>query len=85
MGPNAHLDWMHERDQVSIADMAAAVKEVGPENFIIHSDLGQTVNPIHDDGIEPMVRGLEAEGIPSKDVAMMARDNPARLLGLAPN
>jgi hypothetical protein len=32
-----------------------------------------------------MVRGLEAEGIPSKDVAMMARDNPARLLGLAPN
>jgi microsomal dipeptidase-like Zn-dependent dipeptidase len=85
MGPNAHLDWMHEWDQVSIADMAAAVKEVGPEHFIIASDLGQTGNPIHADGIEAMVRGLEAEGIPSKDVAMMARDNPARLLGLAPN
>jgi microsomal dipeptidase-like Zn-dependent dipeptidase len=82
MGPNAHLDWMHEWDQVSIADMAAAVKEVGPEHFIIASDLGQTGNPIHADGIEAMVRGLEAEGIPSKDVAMMARDNPARLLGL---
>jgi microsomal dipeptidase-like Zn-dependent dipeptidase len=85
MGPNAHLDWMHEWDQVSIADMAAAVKEVGPEHFIIASDHGQTGNPIHADGIEAMVRGLEAEGIPSKDVAMMARDNPARLLGLAPN
>jgi microsomal dipeptidase-like Zn-dependent dipeptidase len=82
MGPNAHLDWMHEWDRVSIADMAAAVKEVGPEHFIIASDLGQTGNPIHADGIEAMVRGLEAEGIPSKDVAMMARDNPARLLGL---
>ena len=85
MGPDAHLDWLHEWDQVSIADMAAAIKQVGPEHFIIASDLGQTGNPIHADGIEAMVQGLEAEGIPGKDVQMMARDNPARLLGLAPN
>ena len=82
MGPNAHLDWMHEWSQVSIADMAAAIKEVGPDHFILASDLGQTGNPIHPDGYEMLVRGLEAEGIATKDIKRMMSDNPARLLGL---
>ena len=29
-----------------------------------------------------MVRGLEAEGIPTADINKMMSDNPARLLGL---
>jgi microsomal dipeptidase-like Zn-dependent dipeptidase len=82
MGPNAHLDWMHEWSQVSIAEMAAAIKEVGADHFILASDLGQTGNPIHPDGYEMMVRGLEAEGIPTADINKMMSDNPARLLGL---
>ena len=82
MGPEAHLEWMHEWSRVSIADMAAAIKEVGPDHFILASDLGQTGNPIHPDGYEMLVRGLEAEGIPSKDIQRMMSDNPARLLGL---
>ena len=82
MGPSAHLEWMHEWNQVSIADMAAAIKEVGADHFILASDLGQTGNPIHPDGYEILVRGLEAEGIPSKDIQRMMSDNPARLLGL---
>lgn len=82
MGPDAHLDWMHEWSRVSIADMAAAIKEVGPDHFILGSDLGQSGNPIHPDGYEMLVRGLEAEGIPSKDIQRMMSDNPARLLGL---
>jgi microsomal dipeptidase-like Zn-dependent dipeptidase len=82
MGPNSHLEWMHEWSQVSIADMAAAIKEVGPDHFILASDLGQSGNPIHPDGYEMLVRGLEAEGIPSKDIQKMMSDNPARLLGL---
>jgi microsomal dipeptidase-like Zn-dependent dipeptidase len=82
MGPNAHLDWMHEWSQVSIADMAAAIKEIGADHFILASDLGQTGNPIHPDGYEILVRGLEAEGIPVADINKMMSDNPARLLGL---
>jgi microsomal dipeptidase-like Zn-dependent dipeptidase len=82
MGPDAHLEWMHEWKRVSIADMAAAIKEVGPDHFILASDLGQSGNPVHPDGYEILVRGLEAEGIPSKDIRMMMSDNPARLLGL---
>ena len=82
MGPEAHLDWMHEWRQVSIAEMAAAVKKVGPEHFILASDLGQTGNPIHPDGMEALVRGLEAAGIARADVVQMMELNPARLLGL---
>ena len=82
MGPNAHLDWMHEWNQVSIADMAAAIKEVGADHFILASDLGQSGNPIHPDGYEMLVRGLEGEGIPVADINKMMADNPARLLGL---
>lgn len=82
MGPDAHLEWMQHWGKVSIADMAAAIKEVGAEHFILASDLGQTGNPIHPDGYEMLVRGLEAEGIPGKDVERMMADNPARLLGL---
>jgi microsomal dipeptidase-like Zn-dependent dipeptidase len=82
MGPNAHLDWMHEWDQVSIADMAAAIKEVGAENFILASDLGQTGNPIHPDGYQILVSGLEDEGISKADLETIMSTNPARLLGL---
>jgi microsomal dipeptidase-like Zn-dependent dipeptidase len=82
MGPNAHLEWMHEWDQVSIADMANAIKEVGADHFILATDLGQSGNPIHPDGYEMLVRGLEDAGIPRADIEKMMKDNPARLLGL---
>ena len=82
MGPNAHLDWMHEWNQVSIADMAAAIKEVGAAHFVLASDLGQTGNPIHPDGLESLVLGLQNEGIAEADIQTMMRDNPAKLLGL---
>jgi len=82
MGPDAHLEWMQHWSRVSIEEMADAIKEVGADHFILASDLGQTGNPIHPDGYEMLVRGLQAEGIPAKDIHKMMADNPARLLGL---
>jgi hypothetical protein len=82
MGPEAHLEWMHEWSRVSIADMAAAIKDVGADHFILATDLGQTGNPIHPDGYEMLVRGLEEAGIARADIEKMMSENPARLLGL---
>ncbi len=73
---------MAEWKRVSIEDMANAIKEVGADHFVLASDLGQTGNPIHPDGVEMMMRGLEAEGISREDIEKMMADNPARLLGL---
>lgn len=83
MGEHAHLGWLRHWKQVSIHDMANAVKKVGAAHFILSTDLGQTGNPIHPDGYAQLVTGLLKEGIPQADVDMMMKTTPARLLGLS--
>lgn len=83
MGAGAHQEWMSHWRQVSVADMAEAIRQVGAEHFVLASDLGQTENPIHPDGYKRLVAGLAKEGIPRADIERMMRTNPARVLGLA--
>ena len=52
--------------------------------FLISSDLGQYLNPLHTDGLKAFVTELREQGISEGDIDMMARRNPARLLGLDP-
>ena len=81
-GPNAHQAWMRHWRNVSIADFAGYVREIGASHFVLGSDLGQTANPIHTDGYKRLVTGLVAEGISQADVDLMMKTNPAELLGL---
>jgi len=46
------------------------------------SDLGQTGNPSHIDGMKALVAGLKADGITDQQIKMIARDNAAAMLGL---
>ena len=82
MGPNAHMSWMSHWKQVSVKDNATAIKEVGAEHFVMGTDLGQTGNPSHVDGMKALVAGLKAEGLTEAQIRMMARDNAAAMLGL---
>lgn len=82
MGPNAYLPWMRHWKRVSIADMAAAIKQVGAAHFILSSDLGQTGNPAHPDGYKLLVDGLGQAGVSRADIDLMMKRNPAWLLGL---
>ncbi len=82
MGPQAHLGWMRHWKQISITDMAEAIKAVGAEHFILSSDLGQSGNPIHPDGYKRLVTGLKKAGVSQSDLNLMMRTNPARLLGI---
>lgn len=63
-------------------DCANAIKEVGAQHFIMGTDLGQTGNPGHIDGMKAMVAGLKANGIPDAQIKMVARDNAAAMLGM---
>jgi microsomal dipeptidase-like Zn-dependent dipeptidase len=81
-GPHAHLDWLRDWEPVSIEAMAEAVRAIGADHFIIASDLGQTGNPIHPDGIGEMIAGMKKAGISEEDIDKMVRRNPARVLGL---
>jgi len=82
-GAIMELDWFAvTRGSDSIEDYAAAIREVGAEHFLISSDLGQAGNPIHTDGLRDFIRALRAAGISDREIDLMARDNPAQLLGL---
>ena len=70
--------------EFSLADYAAAIREIGAEHFLLSSDLGQEMNPLHPDGLRAFMEGLRAEGISAADIDIMIRQNPARLLGLQP-
>jgi hypothetical protein len=82
-GPNAHLPFLTHWTQVNAKHVATAVKELGAKSLLISSDLGQSQNMTHPDGIEAAIAALRKENISDADIDLMMRKNPARLLGLA--
>jgi len=80
MGPNAHLPFMRHWRQVTYKESAQHIKEVGAENFVLGTDLGQTGNPSQPDGYQMMVAGLMAEGITKDQIKTMGREVPGKLL-----
>jgi hypothetical protein len=82
MGPNAHMGWMTHWKNVSVKDNANAIKEIGAQNVVMGTDLGQTGNPSHIDGMKAMVAGLKANGVSEAQIKMVARDNAAAMLGV---
>lgn len=71
-------------DQKGIAICANVIRTVGAAHFIIDSDLGQKNNPLHPDGMLAFINALKANGLSERDIDLVARKNPARLLGLDP-
>ncbi len=67
---------------IGIPAYLRAIKAVGAEHFLIDSDLGQKGNPLHPDGILTFITELKAGGITEYEIDLMARNNPAKLLGL---
>jgi hypothetical protein len=63
-------------------DYARAIRFVGAEHCILSSDMGQPGNPLHPDGLIALFDGLKKEGITQIEIDRMAKENPARLLGL---
>ncbi len=60
----------------------SAIRAVGPESVVVTSDLGQSMNPLHTDGLAVFVGKLEKAGFSEADLDLMVRRNPAWLLGL---
>lgn len=83
-GPNAPLAFLTHWTQVNAKHVAAAVKELGAKGLVISSDLGQSANMTHPDGIEVAITEMKREGVSDADIDVMMRKNPARLLGLSP-
>jgi hypothetical protein len=61
---------------------ADAIRQIGPESSILSSDLGQQGNALPPDGFGDFLVSLRHRGFTPEDVDRMAKQNPARLLGL---
>ena len=68
--------------EFTFKDYARAIRYVGVEHCILASDMGQPANPLHPDGLLALFDGLKKEGITEAEINRMAKENPARLLGL---
>ncbi len=80
MGPEAHLEWMRHWRRVKVEETAAAVKEVGAQNFILATDLGQTGNPSPADGLQLFVTDLVKAGLTKDQITTMGREVTGKLL-----
>ena len=79
------IDWLAVLSgQLAIEDYTSAILEIGADRFVMSSDLGQADTPLHADGLRAYVRAMRGAGITQDQIDVMARHNPARLLGLDP-
>jgi len=81
-GPNAPLPFLTHWTQINAKNVAQAVKELGANSVLISSDLGQSGNMVHPDGLETAIAAMKREGVSDADIDTMMRKSPARLLGL---
>jgi hypothetical protein len=82
-GPNAPLAFLTHWTQINAKHVAQAVKEIGAKSLLISSDLGQSGNMTHPDGLEVAIAEMKREGVSDADIDLMMRKNPARLLGVS--
>jgi Family of unknown function (DUF6282) len=59
-----------------------AIRSLGPASCILSSDLGQPGNALPADGFGEFLVALRAKGFADQEIALMSKENPARLLGL---
>ena len=60
----------------------SAIRAIGPESIVVTSDLGQSMNPLHTDGLAVFLGKLAKAGFSEAELDLMVRRNPAWLLGL---
>jgi hypothetical protein len=69
-------------DPKGFNEFVAGIKAVGPENVVLGSDLGQWGRSLPTDGFKVIIPRLLKAGFTQAQVDMMAKSNPAKLLGL---
>jgi hypothetical protein len=58
------------------------IRLVGPEDYILASDLGQVQNPVPSEGLRIYVMLLLERGLDVEDIRVMVKNNPERVLRL---
>ena len=72
------------RSQEAVRAAVDMIRHVGAASIIMATDCGQMNNPYPTDCLVLAARRLRAQGITDRDLDLMVKENPARLLGLTP-
>jgi hypothetical protein len=76
---NSHLS------RFTAPELVRQLRAIGVEWCVLATDLGQAGNAMPPDGLADFMAKLVAAGMTEREVAQMAKDNPARLLGIPAN
>ena len=68
--------------QAKVDRLTSDIRAVGIDHAILSSDLGQAGNPLPADGYATYMEALRRKGFTDQEIDRMAKENPARLLGL---
>lgn len=79
---NALLPTQPKDGQLKVKDYVATIRAVGPEHIILSGDFGQAVNPPIAEAWKLYLAILKKAGVTDREIDIMARKNPAELLGL---
>ena len=71
-----------DTDAESARATVDTVRKVGVEHWVFSSDLGQQGLPLPPDGLGLKAQWLRNEGFTDRELTVMMKENPARLLGL---
>ena len=78
---NASGTYKTDAGSKAAADL---VHKIGAEHIIVGTDCGQTVNVYPTDCLVLAARGMRAHGVTQRELDLMYKVNPAKLLGLPP-
>jgi len=70
------------RKRLNFDDYARAIHAVGPEHCFLSSDVGQPNRPFQSEAWKEYLTGLMKAGVTVPEINIMAKRNPARLIGL---
>ena len=73
---------MHLRQRLDPRRIVEAIKAVGAHRCVMSSDMGQPVNPIPVEGFRMFITTMLHLGIAQKEIDLMTKTNPAKLLNL---
>ncbi len=66
----------------SIDEVAETIRKVGPEHYVLASDLGQVHNPAPPEGLRIYISLLLERGFDPVEIGVMVKDNPEKILDL---
>jgi predicted metal-dependent phosphotriesterase family hydrolase len=72
----------HLRQRLDPRKIVEAIRHVGAEYCVMSSDMGQPVNPLPHEGFRMFIKTMTHLGISDREIDIMIRENPAKLLNL---